>query len=51
MNVFTGDEKGSGTDADVFLTIFGENGDSGENDLHCLQRGSLDSFCNLTSDN
>ena len=29
MSVFTADMKGSGTDADVFLNIFGENGDTG----------------------
>lgn len=27
--VITGDEKGAGTDANVFITIFGSNGDSG----------------------
>lgn len=29
MSVFTADMKGSGTDADVFLNIFGEYGDTG----------------------
>lgn len=29
VSVFTPDVKGSGTDADVFINIFGENGDSG----------------------
>lgn len=29
----TGNERGSGTDANVFLTIFGEHGDSGERPL------------------
>lgn len=29
VSVFTADMKGSGTDADVFLNIFGENGDTG----------------------
>jgi len=29
VSVFTSDVKGSGTDADVFLNIFGENGDTG----------------------
>lgn len=28
-SVFTMDAKGSGTDADVYLTIFGEFGDTG----------------------
>lgn len=30
MNVITGDVMGAGTDANVFLIIFGEHGDSGE---------------------
>lgn len=29
VSVFTADVKGSGTDADVFINIFGENGDTG----------------------
>lgn len=29
VRVFTGDISGSGTDADVFINIFGENGDTG----------------------
>lgn len=29
VSVFTADMKGSGTDADVFLNIFGEYGDTG----------------------
>lgn len=29
VSVFTADVKGSGTDADVFINIFGELGDSG----------------------
>ncbi len=29
VHVFTGDKAGAGTDANVFLTIYGENGDSG----------------------
>ncbi|KAM7368820.1 hypothetical protein PAMP_013127 [Pampus punctatissimus] len=32
VSVFTADMKGSGTDADVFLNIFGENGDTGDTD-------------------
>ncbi|XP_048241483.1 lipoxygenase homology domain-containing protein 1-like isoform X2 [Haliotis rufescens] len=34
VNVYTGGEKGGGTDANVFLTIFGERGDTGERKLH-----------------
>lgn len=30
MDVITGDVSGAGTDANVFLIIFGEYGDSGE---------------------
>jgi len=31
--VHTGDKKGAGTDADVFLNIFGEQGDTGNRPL------------------
>uniref|UniRef100_A0A3Q1FQV9 Lipoxygenase homology PLAT domains 1a n=1 Tax=Acanthochromis polyacanthus TaxID=80966 RepID=A0A3Q1FQV9_9TELE len=31
--VITGDEKGAGTDANVFITIYGTNGDSGQRQL------------------
>lgn len=34
INVHTGDVSGAGTDANVFLTIFGDKGDSGERKLH-----------------
>ena len=34
VNVYTGNEKGAGTDANVFLTIFGDRGDTGERKLH-----------------
>jgi hypothetical protein len=30
IKVETGDKRGAGTDANVFVTLFGENGDSGE---------------------
>jgi lipoxygenase homology domain-containing protein 1 len=33
VNVVTGDVKNAGTDANVFLTIFGQNGDTGERQL------------------
>ncbi|KAE8636810.1 hypothetical protein XENTR_v10003144 [Xenopus tropicalis] len=46
--VFTGAANGSGTDADVFLNIFGENGDTGErkldNDKNNFEKGSEDKF-------
>ena len=31
--MYTGDVKSAGTDANVFLTMFGENGDTGERPL------------------
>ena len=31
--MFTGDVKSAGTDANVFLTIYGEYGDTGERQL------------------
>ncbi|KAL8614278.1 hypothetical protein ACOMHN_007616 [Nucella lapillus] len=34
VEVFTGDVSGAGTDANVFLIIFGDKGDSGERKLH-----------------
>ncbi|XP_072269601.1 lipoxygenase homology domain-containing protein 1 [Pyxicephalus adspersus] len=46
--VFTGSANGSGTDADVFLNIFGENGDTGErkldNDKDNFEKGAEDKF-------
>uniref|UniRef100_A0A8D3A845 Lipoxygenase homology PLAT domains 1 n=1 Tax=Scophthalmus maximus TaxID=52904 RepID=A0A8D3A845_SCOMX len=48
VSVFTADMKGSGTDADVFLNVFGENGDTGErrldSDKDNFERGSEDKF-------
>ncbi|XP_030048769.1 lipoxygenase homology domain-containing protein 1 [Microcaecilia unicolor] len=48
VRVFTGSANGSGTDADVFLNIFGENGDTGErrldNDKNNFERGAEDKF-------
>ncbi|KAI2661945.1 Lipoxygenase homology domain-containing protein 1 [Labeo rohita] len=43
VSVFTADVKGSGTDADVFLNIFGENGDT-DNDKNNFERGTEDKF-------
>ncbi|XP_041435163.1 lipoxygenase homology domain-containing protein 1-like [Xenopus laevis] len=46
--VFTGAANGSGTDADVFLNIFGEKGDTGErkldNDRDNFEKGAEDKF-------
>lgn len=33
VEVYTGDMRGGGTDANVFITIFGDQGDSGERPL------------------
>ena len=33
VHVFTGDIRRAGTDANVFITLIGENGDSGERPL------------------
>lgn len=33
VKVFTGSEFGAGTDANVFLNLYGENGDTGERQL------------------
>uniref|UniRef100_A0A3B3ZLB7 PLAT domain-containing protein n=1 Tax=Periophthalmus magnuspinnatus TaxID=409849 RepID=A0A3B3ZLB7_9GOBI len=47
VSVFTADMKGSGTDADVFLNIFGENGDTErrlDSDKDNFERGSEDKF-------
>ncbi|XP_056301849.1 lipoxygenase homology domain-containing protein 1-like [Danio aesculapii] len=47
--VITGDEKGAGTDANVFITIFGSNGDSGRRQLckkflNLFERGQTNRF-------
>lgn len=47
--VITGDEKGAGTDANVFLTVYGSNGDSGRRQLrqkfrNLFERGRTDRF-------
>ncbi|XP_053154165.1 lipoxygenase homology domain-containing protein 1-like isoform X2 [Hemicordylus capensis] len=47
--VVTGFEKGAGTDANVLITIFGVNGDSGKRELkqkyrNLFERGSTDRF-------
>ena len=35
VHVTTGDIRGAGTDANVFVTLFGENGDSGTLSIIC----------------
>ncbi|KAK2194040.1 hypothetical protein NP493_3g07026 [Ridgeia piscesae] len=48
VTVFTGDKKGAGTDADVFITMFGDLGDSGERRLDTsknnFERAQQDEF-------
>lgn len=49
VHVFTGNEKNSGTNANVFLTIFGKNGDTGKRPLKqrfrdLFERNQMDSF-------
>ncbi|XP_063722696.1 lipoxygenase homology domain-containing protein 1-like isoform X2 [Symsagittifera roscoffensis] len=51
VDVFTGNEKGAGTDANVFITIYGQHGDSGKHklsksDTHVnkFEKGKLDTF-------
>ncbi|XP_075875519.1 lipoxygenase homology domain-containing protein 1 [Nelusetta ayraudi] len=48
VSVFTADVKGSGTDADVFINIFGELGDTGErlldNNKNNFEKGTEDKF-------
>lgn len=40
--VFTGDMLGAGTDANVYINIYGENGDTGERLLR--KSGNLNKF-------
>jgi len=47
--VKTSDERGAGTDANVFVTLFGENGDSGEIHLKDSETNK-DPFENLQED-
>lgn len=47
--IITGDVKGAGTDANVFITIYGVNGDSGQRHLrqkfrNLFERGRTDRF-------
>ncbi|XP_025284772.3 lipoxygenase homology domain-containing protein 1 isoform X13 [Canis lupus familiaris] len=48
VRVYTGDVIGAGTDADVFINIFGEYGDTGErrleNEKDNFERGAEDKF-------
>lgn len=34
VEIFTGDERYSGTDAEVFLTVYGEKGETSEQHLN-----------------
>ena len=48
VNVFTGNKRGAGTDATVHITMFGDQGDSGQmvldNDKNNFERGKKDTF-------
>ncbi|KAM6034199.1 lipoxygenase homology domain-containing protein 1 [Chlamydotis macqueenii] len=48
VRVFTGEVSGSGTDADVFINIFGDKGDTGvrklDNDKDNFEKGAEDKF-------
>lgn len=48
VSVYTGDKRGAGTDANVYIILFGENGDSGEKILddsrNNFERGKSDEF-------
>ncbi|PNH12713.1 Lipoxygenase y domain-containing protein 1 [Tetrabaena socialis] len=54
VTAYTSDLRGAGTDSDVFLTIYGPNGDTGErlldNSKNNFERNMVDNFV-LTSDN
>lgn len=46
--MLTGDRRGAGTDANVYLAIYGANGDCGKRQLsgkgNCFERNKTDSF-------
>jgi hypothetical protein len=48
VDVTTGDRRGAGTDANVYITIYGDNGDSGKNILdgpgNNFERNKTDTF-------
>ncbi|XP_052229243.1 lipoxygenase homology domain-containing protein 1-like isoform X2 [Dreissena polymorpha] len=48
ISVFTGDKAGAGTDSNVYIILFGENGDSGEkyldNKKNNFERNKTDTF-------
>ena len=56
VEVFTGDVRWAGTDANVYLTLFGEYGDSGEKELlesnnrNKFERKQIDRFVIRTAD-
>jgi hypothetical protein len=54
VTMYTGSEKGSGTDADVAVTLCGERGDSGPHKLlgtdDLFERGQVDDFSIESSD-
>lgn len=51
VTVYTTDVRGAGTDADVYLVIYGQNGDTGErkldNSTNNFERGKVGEGCGL----
>lgn len=54
VHVFTGDVKSAGTDANVFVTIYGDYGDTGERQLlksethsNKFERGNVSAYMKL----
>ncbi|CAK8676643.1 unnamed protein product [Clavelina lepadiformis] len=56
VNVYTGDKYGAGTNSNVFLTLYGESGDSGErkleksNNFNKFERNQVDNFTMKAAD-
>jgi lipoxygenase homology domain-containing protein 1 len=42
LTVFTGNKRGAGTDANVYVTMFGELGESGERKLDAKRRNNFE---------
>lgn len=40
--MYTGDKRGAGTDANVYVTLFGEKGESGEKRLDTARRNDFE---------
>jgi hypothetical protein len=42
LTVFTGNKRGAGTDANVYVTLFGELGESGERKLDTKRKNDFE---------